>query len=318
MLATRAAIEAAAEEVYRVFSPTPQIRWPLLCERSGFDLVVKHENHLPTGAFKVRGGAVYLASIAGEAAGGVVAATRGNHGQSIAYAATRWGIPATIVVPRGNSPAKNRAMTAFGATLVEHGRDFQDALEHAQELGEGGLHLIPSFHPKLVEGVATYGLELFAAHPDLTKVYVPIGLGSGICAVLAARDAQGARAEIIGVVAENAPAYAMSMDTGRPVATDPPETFADGLAVRQPHPEAFEIIRRHVDHIVRVSEAEMRNAVRAYLHDTHNLAEGAGAAPLAAALQERDHNRGQRVAVVLSGSNLDGAVLQEILAEAGR
>lgn len=313
MLATRAAIEAAGEAVYRVVSPTPQISWPLLCERCGTDIVVKHENHLPTGAFKVRGGAVYLAGLARETTKGVVAATRGNHGQSIAFSATRQGIPATIVVPHGNSPGKNRAMTALGAQLIEHGRDFQDALEHAQELAEDGLHMIPSFHPTLIEGVATYGLELLSACRDLAKVYVPIGLGSGICAVLAAREALGLRCEVIGVVAENAPAYAVSVDEGKPVATDPPQTFADGLAVRQPHPEAFEIIRRYVSHIVRVSEAEMKNAVRAYFQDTHNLAEGAGAAPLAAALQERESHKGRRVGVILSGSNIDAAVLREIL-----
>lgn len=318
MLPTRTELEGAAVVVHRVLDPTPQIAWPLLGARCGAEVWVKHENHLPTGAFKVRGGLVYLDSLRGGAhPGGVVAATRGNHGQSIAFAASRTGLESTVVVPHGNSAAKNRAMEAYGATLVEHGVDFQEALEHARELGEDGLHLVPSFHPLLVRGVGSYGLELFGARPDLDTVYVPIGLGSGICGVLAARDALGLRCEVVGVVAERAPAYALSVEAGRPVETPVPETFADGLAVRVPNPGALEIIAARAARIVTVTETEMRDAVRIYFEDTHQIAEGAGAAALAALLQERARNAGRRVAVVLSGGNLDAGLYAEILGDRG-
>ncbi len=314
MLPTRTELEAAADVVHRVLDPTPQIAWPLLGERCSAEVWVKHENHLPTGAFKVRGGVVYLDSLGdADLPGGVVAATRGNHGQSIAFAASRSRTVATVVVPAGNSPAKNRAMAAYGARLVEHGVDFQEALEHARGLADDGLHLVPSFHPLLVRGVGSYGLELFGARPDLDTVYVPIGLGSGICGVLAARDALGLRCEVVGVVAERAPAYALSVEAGEAVETAVPDTFADGLAVRVPHPEALEIIRRRAARIVTVSEDEMRDAVRVYFDDTHQVAEGAGAAALAALLQERVRHTGRKVAAVLSGGNLDAELYAEIL-----
>ena len=242
-------------------------------------------------------------------------ATTGNHGQSVAFAATRLGIDATIVVPYGNSIEKNRAMKAFGARLVEAGHDFQAAFEHATQLAEGEKrHFVRSYDPLLVRGVASYGVELFRAVPDLDVVYVPIGLGSGISGVIAARDALGLRTEIVGVVAEGAPTYALSFAAGRPVSTNSADTMAGGLAVRVPDPEALDIIRRGAARIVIVSEAEMRRAMRILFADTHNVAEGAGAAPLAAALQERHRLAGKRVAVVLSGGNIDRALFAEVLA----
>ncbi len=284
-----ATLEAAAALVRRVVPPTPQYCWPLLSRRVGAELWVKHENHTPIGAFKLRGGLVYLDDLRCREpqTSGVVTATRGNHGQSIAYAASRLGLAATIVVPHGNSVEKNRAMAAFGARLVEEGHDFQAAYEHAIGLAEREqLHLVRSYDPLLVRGVASYGLELFGAVPDLDTVYVPIGLGSGISAVIAAREALGHTAEIVGVVAAEAPAYALSVAAGRPVATNSAETIADGLAVRVPDPAALDIIRRWAARVVTVSEAEIRRAMRILFADTHNLAEGAGAAALAAALQE--------------------------------
>jgi threonine dehydratase len=313
-------LDAAAEIVHRVVPPTPQHCWPLLSQRVGAELWVKHENHTQTGAFKIRGGVVYLDDLRRSQPGiaGVVSATTGNHGQSIACAATRLGLKATIVVPHGNSPEKNRAMAGFGAILVEHGHDFQAAYEHAMAMAErDNLHPVRSFHPLLVRGVASYGLELFRAVPDLDTVYVPIGLGSGICGVIAAREALGVKTEIVGVVAANAPTYALSFAAGKPVASNSADTFAGGLAVRVPDAAALDIICRHVARIVTVTEAEMREAMRIIFSDTHNLAEGAGAAPFAAALQECDQLSGKKIAVIQSGGNIDRAVFAEILAEDG-
>ncbi|HWB48452.1 MAG TPA: threonine dehydratase [Stellaceae bacterium] len=311
-------LDAAAELVHRILPPTPQYCWPQLSARAGAELWVKHENHGPTGAFKLRGGLVYLDDLKRSQPGiaGVVSATTGNHGQSIAYAATRLGLKATIVVPHGNSPEKNRAMAAFGADLVEHGHDFQAAYEYAMATAEReNLHPVRSFHPLLVRGVASYAMELFRAVPDLDVVYVPIGLGSGICGVIAAREALGLTTDIVGVVAANAPAYALSFAAGKPIATNSADTFAGGLAVRVPDDEALATIRQHAARVVTVSEAEMRAAIRIIFSDTHNVAEGAGAAPLAAALQERDRLRGKKVAVVQSGGNIDRPLFAEILAE---
>jgi threonine dehydratase len=313
-----AMLEEAADLVHRVVPPTPQYCWPLLSQRIGAELWVKHENHTPIGAFKLRGGLVYLdhARRAEPNLHGVVTATRGNHGQSVAYAAARLGLAATVVVPYGNSIEKNRAMAAFGARLVEAGHDFQAAYEHAIGLAEReGLHLVRTFHPVLVRGVASYGLELFGALPDLDVVYVPIGQGSGISGVIAAREALRRRADIVGVVAENAPAYALSFKAGAPVGTNSAETIADGLAVRVPDSAALEVIRRGAARIVAVSEAEIRRAMRILYTDTHNLAEGAGAAAFAAALQERRQLSRKRVAVVLSGGNIDRALFAQVLAE---
>jgi threonine dehydratase len=311
-------LDAAAALVRTVVPPTPQYCWPLLSRRVGAEIWVKHENHTPIGAFKLRGGLVYLDDIrrAQPQISGVVTATRGNHGQSIAFAAARLGLAATIVVPVGNSREKNRAMAGFGARLVEAGHDFQAAYEHAVALAErDGLHLVRSYHPLLVRGVASYGLELFRAVPELDQVYVPIGLGSGISGVIAARDALGLTAEIVGVVAANAPTYALSVAAGRPVPTNSADTIADGLAVRVPDNAALDVIRHGAAHIVEVSEGEIRQAMRILYTDTHNLAEGAGAAALAAALQERGRLAGKRVAVIQSGGNIDRALFAEVLME---
>jgi threonine dehydratase len=314
-----ATLDAAAELVHSVVPPTPQYCWPLLSQRVGAELWVKHENQTQTGAFKLRGGPVYLADLKRSQPGiaGVISATTGNHGQSVAWAATRLGIKSVLVVPHGNSPEKNRSMVGFGAELVEHGHDFQAAYEYAMALAEReNLHPVRSFHPLLVRGVASYGLELFRAVPDLDTIYVPIGLGSGICGVVAAREALGLKTEIVGVVAVNAPAYALSFAAGKPVGTNSADTFAGGLAVRVPDPAALDIICRHAARIVQVSEDEMRQAMRIIFSDTHNVAEGAGAAPFAAALQERDKLASKKVAVVQSGGNIDRALFAEILAEA--
>ena len=302
------ALEGAARLVGAVFPPTPQIAWPLLAARAGAEVWVKHENHTPTGAFKVRGGLVYMDRLRRERPGvpGVVSATRGNHGQSLAYAGKRQGVPVAILVPRGNSTEKNAAMRAQGARLVEHGADFDEARAEASRLATAeGLEFAPSFAPGLVLGVATYALELFCGAAPLDALYVPIGLGSGICGCILARDLLGLRTEIVGVQSEAAPAYALSFAAGRVVETPTADTLADGMATRVPDPAALDIIRRGASRIVTVSDAEVAAAIRAYWQDTHNLAEGAGAAPLAALLQEAPRMRGKRVGLVLCGGNID-------------
>ncbi|GAB4172338.1 MAG: threonine dehydratase [Thalassobaculales bacterium] len=311
-------LESAARLVHAVLPPTPQIAWPLLARRAGCAVWVKHENHHPVGAFKVRGGLVYMDLLRREqpAVTGVIAATRGNHGQSVAFAAARAGLSATVVVPHGNSAEKNAAMAALGARLVVHGHDFQAALEHAEALAVAeGLHMLPSFAPPLVAGVASYALELFRAVPDLAAVFVPVGLGSGICGVIAARDALGLRTRVFGVVAEGAPAYALSFRAGRPVSTNSAVTMADGMACRVPVEAALDVIRAGAEDVVVVSDAEIEAAMRALYTDTHNVAEGAGAAALAAILQTRDRWSGQAVAAILSGGNIDRPLYARILAE---
>jgi threonine dehydratase len=311
-------IESAAKLIARYMPPTPQYCWPLLCERAGTEVWVKHENHTPIGAFKVRGGLVFmegLKSLRGDVSG-VITATRGNHGQSIAYAGRAHGLKSVVVVPHGNSVEKNRAMRALGAELIEHGEDFNAAHDHAKGLAaHEGLYMVPSFDPLLVRGVATYSLEFLRGAGDLDVVYVPIGLGSGICGMIAARDALGRRTEVVGVVSERAAAYALSFEAGRPIATNSADTMADGVAVRIPDPTAFEIIRRGAARVVQVSEDEIKAAMRAYYTDTHNLAEGAGAAPLAALLKEKDRLKGKRAGVVLSGGNVDAPVFRAVLSE---
>lgn len=308
-------LDTAAAQVRRTLDPTPQIAWPLLAERCGTEVWVKHENHLPTGAFKVRGGLWYLSVLrrARPDVTGVIAATRGNHGQSIAFAAKQHGLDAVVVVPHGNNPDKNRAMRALGAELVEHGEDFDDALAHARELADARrLHALPSFHALLVQGVAGYGLELLrGAAPDV--VYAPIGLGSGLSGVLAAREALGLETELVGVVAAGADAYATSFEQGHVCPTDAADTLADGLAVRVPDAGALAWLRRGVSRVVRVDDDAILAAMRALFEDTHNLAEGAGAAPLAALLAERERLDGRRAAVVLSGGNVDRATLLRAL-----
>ena len=305
-------LEAAATVVHAVMPPTPQYAWPLLAARTGCEAWVKHENHTPTGAFKVRGGLVYFDRH--RPGGGAISATRGNHGQSVAFAGRRYGIPVTIVVPHGNSVEKNAAMRALGAELVEHGRDFDEARPEAERLAQArGLTMVPSFHPDLVLGVATYALEFFRAVPDLHTVYVPIGMGSGICGVIRTRDLLGLATRVVGVQAERAPSYARSFESGRIVTTERADTFADGVATRVPDPQAFEIIREGAERIVTVSEEEIAAAIHAYHTDTHNLAEGAGAAPLAALMKEREAMRGRKVALVLSGGNIDFDLFRRVL-----
>lgn len=313
---TLAELRESARLVHAVLAPTPQYAWPLLAARTGADVWVKHENHLPVGAFKVRGGLVYFDELRRTQPGvrGVVAATRGNHGQSIAFAAGRFGLSATIVVPYGNSFEKNAAMRAHGADLVEHGRDFQAALEEAERLSrEGGLHFVPSMHAALVRGVASYALELFDAVAGIDTVYVPIGLGSGCCGLIAARDALGIGTKIVGVVAAGADAYARSLEAGTLVSTAEADTFADGIACRTPSAEALAIIAHGVNRIVRVTDDAIAAAMRTLFSETHNVAEGAGAAAFAALMLERDRHRGKRVAVILSGSNVDREVFARVL-----
>ena len=310
-------VESAAAIVYAAMPPTPQYAWPLLAKRTGCEVWVKHENHTPTGAFKVRGGLVYMDRLkrAQPRIAGVASATRGNHGQSIALAAARAGIAATIVVPLGNSVEKNAAMRAFGAELVEAGHDFDAAREVAMRLaGERGLSMVPSFHRDLVCGVATYALELFRAAPPLDTVYVPIGLGSGICGTIAVRDALGLSTKVVGVVSTEAPAYALSFAAGKVVATNSADTMADGMAVRGPDAEALEVILKGADRIVKVSDAEIALAMRAYYEDTHQLTEGAGAASLAALMQERERLAGKRIGLILSGGNIDRPLYLRTLA----
>jgi threonine dehydratase len=312
-------LEAAAARVHAVMPPTPQYHWPLLDARIGAETWVKHENHTPLGAFKARGGVVHLENLkrADPGLAGVIAATRGNHGQSIAFAAARVGVKAVIVVPHGNSVEKNAAMAALGAELIEHGHDFQAAFEHAQALArERGLVKIESYCDDLVAGVASYALELFRGAPALDVVYVPIGLGSGISGVIAARDALGLATEVVGVVAESAAAYALSFEQRRPVSTNSADTIADGMACRVPNQAALAAIWHGAARIVRVSEDEIRGAMRLMFSATHNVAEGAGAAPLAAALKERGRQAGKRIALVMSGGNVDRAVFARVLSEA--
>jgi threonine dehydratase len=307
------ALRAAHSVVRQALQPTPALRWPLLARRLGAEVVVKHENHNPTGAFKVRGGLTFVDALLRREPGakGLISATRGNHGQSLAFAARRAGLPLTIFVPRGNSAEKNAAMRALGADVVEHGDDFQAAREEAMRLAaSGGLAPVPAFHRDLVLGVSTYALELLTDHPDLDALYVAVGQGSGISGCIAARDALGLKTEIVGVQASAAPAYALSFAAGRAVSTESSDTLADGMATRVPDEEALAIIRRGASRIVLVGDAEIASAIRAYWTDTHNLAEGAGAAPLAAALQERARLSGKRVGLILSGGNIDFELFQ--------
>ncbi|SFW16602.1 MULTISPECIES: threonine dehydratase [Pseudomonas] len=313
---TRDDIEHAARHLYQFMPATAQYAWPLLAERLGCTVWVKHENHTPTGAFKVRGGLTFAHWLKREhpEAKGIVTATRGNHGQSLALAATALGLKALIVVPQGNSVEKNNAMRGFGGEVVEHGRDFDEAREEAARLAHAqGLYLVPPFHPELVRGVATYGLELFKAVPDLDTVYVPIGCGSGICAVIAARDALGLKTQVVGVVSTEAVAAKLSFEMGRLCETASANTFADGLAVRRPIPEAFAIYGAAAARIVAVSDGEIAEAMRVYYTDTHNLAEGAGAAALAALMQEREAMQGKKVGVILSGGNIDRPVYARLI-----
>lgn len=298
----------AHDLVLGALRPTPAIAWPLLDRRLGAEVVVKHENHQPTGAFKVRGGLAYVDALIRREpkTRGIISATRGNHGASLAFAGRRAGLEVTIIVPHGNSSEKNAAMRALGAELIEFGRDFQAAREEAARLAMSrGLHMVPSFHRDLALGVSTYALELFSERSDLDVLYVPIGQGSGICGCISARDALGLKTEIVGVQSTEAPAYALSFAAGHVVPTNRAETLADGMATRVPDEDALEVILKGAARVTLVSDDEIAAAIRAYWTDTHNLAEGAGAAALAAAMKERARLKGRKVGLVLSGGNID-------------
>lgn len=305
--------------VRRSMLPTPAYAWPLLARRAGTEVVIKHENHTPTGSFKARGGLVYVDRLMDrpDPPKGLVTATRGNHGQSIAIGAARAGIEALIVVPEGNSTEKNAAMKAFGGEVIVAGKDFDESRQVAAQLQrERGYHFVPSFHRDLVVGVATYALELFTSHPQLDVVYVPIGMGSGICALISTRDLLRLKTQIVGVVAERADAFAQSFAAGKTIATATAQTFADGMACREPQPEPLAMIIDGAARIVRVTEDQIADAIRVYYTDTHNLAEGAGAAALAALLAEREQLQGLQVAAVLCGGNIDQALMAQVLSGA--
>ncbi len=311
-----AELDDAHRLVTRLMAPTPAHDWPLLAQALGAQVIVKHENHTPTGAFKVRGGITFMDWLKRNhpRMQGIVTATRGNHGQSQARAATAMGLRARIFVPHGNSTEKNAAMRAFGAEVIEHGTDFDEAREAAMRAAESDpLFPVPPFHTELVRGVATYGLELFRAHPDLDVVYVPIGCGSGLCGTIAARDALGLGCEIVGVVSDRADGAKRSVEAGHLVETDAARTFADGMAVRVPVQAAFDIYSDKAHHVGAVSDAEIADAIRLYYTATHNLAEGAGAAALALALREKDRLAGRKVGVILSGGNIDMAWFRTLL-----
>jgi threonine dehydratase len=321
MLPDRHAIEDAARIVHAAMPATPQYAWPQLCELLRAEVWLKHENHTPVGAFKLRGGLVYFDALQRRepACRGVVAATRGNHGQSVALAARRYGMAATIFVPHGNSREKNAAMRALGATLIEHGEDFQAAREEADRYAQAhGLHYVPSYHADLVRGVATYWMEFFGTAPELDVVYVPVGQGSGISACSAARAALSLRTRIVGVVSAHAPCYAQSFAARRPIEAPVTTKLADGLACRVPDAQALEIILAHVDGIVQVTDAEVAEAMRLLFAATHNVAEGAGAASLAAALKQRESLAGRKVGLALTGGNVDADLFARVLAGADR
>jgi threonine dehydratase len=313
---SRQVIENACQIVYEAMPPTAQYCWPLLSQRAGCEVWLKHENHGPLGAFKMRGALVYFRRLreAGGAARVAVTATRGNFGQAVAFAARREGMEAVVYVPHGNSPGKNRAMQGLGARLVEHGLDFEEArLEACRWAEAGGHHYVPSFHEWLVEGTATYSWELFRAVEGIDVAFVPIGMGSGILGMCAAREALGVKTEIVGVVSAHARAYYESF-LRREVVVSPARTrLADGMAVPAPDARAVELMCAHVSRVVMVNDDEVAEAMRAVFDDTHNVAEGAGAAAVAAILKERDGLRGKRVAAVLSGGNVDRAMFAEVL-----
>jgi len=311
-------IKDAQQLVYAVMPPTPQIVWPLLCERLEAEVWMKHENHTPIGAFKARTAVVYAAELfrTSKSIPALVTATRGNHGQSVALAAGRFKVPAHIVVPQGNSAEKNAAMRAQGANLIEFGSDFQESREHAQKLADQhGWHFVPPYHRDIVKGVATYWLEFFSAVADVDVIYVPIGQGSGICACCAVRNGMKRKTKIVGVVAEGAPAYALSFEAGRKIAAPVTTLLGDGMACRVPDDASLEVVLQNVERVLRVSEEEIRAAMKIYFTDTHNVVEGAGAAGLAAALKEKPTLRGKRMGLVATGGNVDHDVFARVLSD---
>jgi len=313
-------VRAAAELVYRLMPPTPQYRWPLLCERLDTEVWVKHENQTPIGAFKARTAIVYAEALLKRqpATRGLIAATRGNHGQSVALAAQRKKLECVIVVPHGNSLSKNAAMRAQGAKLIEYGDDFQSSLEHARNLAaETGYHLVPPYHRDIVLGIATYWLELFTTVTEIDVAYVPVGMGSGICSAAAVRNALGLKTKLVGVVSDQAPTYALSWQQKKIVEAPATTKLADGLACRRGNEDALEVMLENVDHIVRVTDAEVAAAMRAMFTDTHNVVEGAGASGLAAASKEAPALKGKRVALIATGGNVDQDVFARVLSETG-
>ena len=299
-------VYAARRLVYRSLRPTPLLRHPLLIEEAGLDLYVKHENHNPTGAFKVRGGLNLVGSLTADERRGVITASTGNHGQSIAMACQRECVPCTVVVPEGNNPDKNAAMRAYGATVVEVGRDFDDAREYVERVvSERGLRYVHSANePMLIAGVATYAVELFEDLPQVEAILVPIGGGSGACGCALVRTWLGSQARVIGVQASGADAFTRSWRTGERVVGDAAATFAEGIATRTTFDLTYGILREHLDDIVTLEEEELREGIRVALRTTHNLAEGAGAASIAAAIKLRDQWKGMTIACVMSGGNI--------------
>jgi threonine dehydratase len=309
-------IQAAGESVYAFMRPTPQYCWPLLCERLGTEVWVKHENQTPTGAFKARTAVVYVEELMKREplTRGLIAATRGNHGQAVALAAKRFGLTATILVPHGNSREKNAAMRAQGATLIEYGADYQASRDKAVELAnEQGLHMVAPYHYDIVRGVATYWLELFSSVKDVDVAYVPIGMGSGICSAIAVRNGLKLKTKLIGVVSALAPTYALSFEQGKVVDAPATTKVADGLGCRKADEEALEILRENSDHIVQLTDEELEDSMRHMFTDTHNVVEGAGAASLAGALKEKEQLAGKRVVLVASGANVDRDLFAQIL-----
>ena len=318
-LPTLAEIESAAELIRPFVSPTPCYSWPQLSQIAGCQVWTKHENHTPVGAFKMRGGLLYLDELRKSQpdVAGVIAASTGNHGQSVAFAARQYGVKALIVVPHGNNPEKNRAMRALGAELIEHGREFQEALEHSRELAATQqLHPMPSFHPWLVRGVATYALEFFRAAPPLDVVFVSIGLGSGACGMIAAREALGLKTRIVGVVSTHAPAYALSFQQRKFITQSSKTRVAEGAACSTPNELALDWLTKYLDDIITITDDEALDAMRELFIATHNVAEGAGALGWAAIKKQRDALRGHRVGFVLSGGNASTALLTEALTRA--
>lgn len=314
---SRQDFEKAEELVYRSMPATPCYNWPLLSAELGTEVWMKHENHTPTGAFKVRGGLVYANRHKARfpEISGLVSATRGNHGQSLAFAARVEGLSASIVVPHGNSVEKNAAMRAFGADLIEAGDDFDISVKQAKAISErDGLHMVPSFHEDLVAGVGTYAYEMMQQHKDFDTIYVPIGKGSGICGMITARDALGLKTKIVGVVSDKADGYARSFESGKLTEAERSDTFADGMAVRCPDADAFALIQKGAERIIRVSDQTIANAVRLIYRATHNLAEGAGAASLAGLMTEQEAMAGKKIGVVLTGHNIDADWMAQILA----
>jgi len=310
-------LDEAAELIYRHMPPTPQYNWPLIDKMVGTEVWIKHENHTPVGAFKIRGGIVYMEALKQREPNvtGVVGATRGNHGQSMGFAARITAVPAVVVVPYGNSPEKNAAMRALGVELIVSGEDFQAACESADRIAlERGMHRLPSMHPMLVRGVGTYGVEFLRAVPELDTVYVPIGMGSGICGMMAARDALGLKTRVVGVVSTGAPAYKLSFEAGEKIEHAVTTMLADGMACRSPNEDALAAMLAGCERVIAVSDEDVAVAMRELFISTHNVAEGAGAASFAAALQEKDKMRGKRIGVVLCGGNVDADVFAKVLA----